>query len=598
MKASRFATLLVFAAALALLLTVWLQYRRDPFSEVLISDALSYHRWAERIVESGLSSEPVFHQAPLFPLLLAAIYRVSPGGSSPALAVLVQILLTSAAIALVVPLGRRFLGSTRAGVIGAALVLLHGPFVFHGVKLLYLPLALAGQAAAFVALGRARERPGPVRATIAGALLGLSALVRTEMLLALPVFFLALVAPMARGRRRWLPAFACLGACALAVAPATFHNLRRGDLVVVASSGGENLFIGNQRGATGDYSPIHPRAGDIFSERTLARLLAEEDEGRSLRPSQVSAHWRGKAFREVAADPAGWLALELRKLSRILQPGDPTDGYSFPLERDLYLSALHLLPLPAWTLLAAGVAGVGLAFRDRRERAWPLMAWSFIQLVTLLVFFVNTRLRLPLLYSLAPFAGLALEEGWSRWREGRDRVLLGAVAAALAALTIAGAWLTAATPRDRVRLAAVLSSRDRLDESLEVLSPVISGPDAHGLALDQAGWVHQKLGDFAEATGRYRDALAATLPEARAVQTRTRLAMVLEEQGHLEESLEQHDRAVASPEATAGTFYERGMFRLRRGNLAGAARDLRASVDLDPRWPAPRRALDRIRDGS
>jgi tetratricopeptide (TPR) repeat protein len=508
-----------------------------------------------------------------------------------------QILLTSAAIALLVPLGRRFLGSTRAGVIGASLVLLHGPFLFHGVKLLHVPLALAAQAAAFVALGRARERPGWIGATIAGALLGLAVLARTEMLLALPVFCVALASPGRWSRQRFVPAVACLAACALAVAPATVHNLRRGDFVLVASSGGENLFIGNQRGASGGYSPIHTRAGDIFSERALARLLAEEDEGRPLRPSEVSAYWRAKAIREVAAEPGGWLALEARKLGRILHPGDPTDGYSFPLERDLYLSTLHLLPLPAWTLLAAGVLGLGLALRGRRKQAWPLMAWVAIHLVTLLVFFVNTRLRLPLLYSLAPFAGLALEEGWSRWREGRDRARVAALAAALAVLTIAGGWLTAETPRDRVRLAAVLSSRGRLDESLAVLSPVLSGPETYGLALDQAGWVHQKRGDLSEAGRRYREALAAGLPEARAVQTRTRLAMVLEEQGQIEESREQHDLAAASAEATAGTFYERALFRLRRGNPAGAVRDLRAAIDLDPRWPAPRRALERIEGG-
>jgi tetratricopeptide (TPR) repeat protein len=203
-------------------------------------------------------------------------------------------------------------------------------------------------------------------------------------------------------------------------------------------------------------------------------------------------------------------------------------------------------------------------------------------------------LRLPLLYGLAPFAGIALEEGWNRWRSGKDRARVGVLAVTLGVLTVGGAWLTTATPRDRVRLAAVLSSQGRLDESLEALSPVLSGPQPYGLALDQAGWVHHKRGDLGEAAGRYREALAAGLPAARAVQTRTRLAMVLEKQGHLEDSGEQHDLAVASPEASAGTLYERGLFRLRRGNLTGAQRDLRQASELDPGWPAPRQALERL----
>jgi tetratricopeptide (TPR) repeat protein len=597
MRASPGSTLLVFAAALALLAAVGLQYRDSPFSEVLISDALSYHRWAERIAENGLAGEPVFHQAPLFPLMLAVVYRLAPDGSPPMLAVVVQVLLTAAAVALVVPLGRRFLGSERAGVLGAGLVLLHGPFVFHGVKLLYLPLALAGQAVAFVALGRAREDRGASWAAVAGALLGLAVLARTEMLLAIPVFCLALLPAGGPGRRRWIPALACLGACVLAIAPAMLHNLRRGDLVLVASSTGENLFIGNQRKATGAYSPIHPQAGDIFSERALAKLLAEQAGGRSLRPSEVSAYWRARAFDEIAADPGGWLVLLVRKSGRILDPGDPTDAYSFPLERGLHLSTLHLLPLPSWTLLATGVWGLALAMRDRRQRAWPLATWVLIHAVTLLLFFVNTRLRLPLLYALAPFAGFALEEGWKRWREGRNRIGLGALAAALLILTIAGAWLTTESPRDRVRLAAVLSSQGRLDESLEVLEPVVSGPEANGIALDQAGWVHQKRGDLAEAARYYGAALVTGLPVARAVQTHTRLARVLEALGRVEESREHHDIAVGSAEATAGAFFERGLFLQRRGDLSGAVRDLRTASDLDPGWPAPRQALERLGRG-
>ena len=49
-----------------------------------------------------------------------------------------------------------------------------------------------------------------------------------------------------------------------------------------------------------------------------------------------------------------------------------------------------------------------------------------------------------------------------------------------------------------------------------------------------------------------------------------------------------------SGHANAGTYYERGRFRLRRGETEGAIADLRAAARLDPAWPAPRQALTNL----
>ena len=138
----------------------------------------------------------------------------------------------------------------------------------------------------------------------------------------------------------------------------------------------------------------------------------------------------------------------------------------------------------------------------------------------------------------------------------------------------------------------------RLDEALEILAPHVRGPEPDPLILDEAGWVHQKRGDFAQARDRYLAAMTRKLPPERARQTRTRLAMVYEKLGQFDEAAAQHDAAVRSGHANAGTFFERGMFRLRRNDLRGGVQDLREAARLDPGWPAPRQALRTLRAGS
>jgi len=541
----------------------------------------------------------VFHQSPLFPALLSWVYALTPEPSRTAVAGLLQLLLSSIAIALLVPIGRSYLNSTAAGVAGALLALAYGPFVFYALKLFPVPLALATQAAALASLGAARQRATPLRAGLTGVCLGLACLARAEMLLFVPLALLALASPIQAARsttprRRMTSAAIGLAALIAVIAPVTAHNLRQGDFVPIASAAGENLFIGNQVTGDGGYTQLHPRAGEIFAQREQARRIAENAAGRELRPSEVSAYWRGKAWREMRESPAAWLGLESRKLRRMLHPGDPTDVYSFALERSLYLGALYLLPASAWSLLLLGAIGAWLAWSHSRNRMWPLGLLVAVQFTVLLVFFVDSRLRLPLLFFLTPFGGLAIIEGARLWRSGRQRITVLVLATLVVVSLIAGGLLTRSAPRDAVRLAAVLSQQGRLDDALAVLAHEVASADADARALDQAGWVLQKQQDYAAARKHYERALENGWTGLAARQTRTRLGMVCEQLGDQDAAAQAHDLAAAHETANAGTFFERGMFRLRSGRRDAAVQDLLEAVRRDPYWPEPRTVLQRL----
>lgn len=588
----------VFLVALCVHLLVWLQYRATPFAQTYVSDALSYHLWAERIAEHGLRAEPVFHQSPLFPLLLSWVYEAVSVSARSDWSLLFQCVISSAAIATLVPLGRLWLGSVSAGVVAAALALLHGPVVFYAMKLLPLSLALLTQAAGLVLLAIARRKGSVALAAAAGACWGLACLARTEALLFVLPALLALWCwpgdrPRSASRLRGVAAY--VAGLAIVILPVSAHNALRGDTVLLASSAGENLFIGNQRGAQGGYTALDPSAGDIFSQRIMAQRLAEQARGHSLRPSEVSAYWRGRAWEEITADPVSWVRLELTKLGRVLHPGDPTDIYSFALERSIYLPTLWALAVTPWTLFLLGGVGMALALSRAPRQTWPLAALAAIHVLLLLVFFVDARLRLPLLFTLCPFAGYSVVEAVQLWRTGRRRLPL-----LLAALTsiamLVGTLATRPTPRDAVRLAAVLSMRQSLDQSLAVLEPWLAAPTPDPLVLDQAGWVLQKQGRFREARDRYLQALERGLTGGRAGQARTRLGQVHEQLGEHAEAQAQHDAVISGDHANAGSYYERALFRLRRNDRGAAEADLREAIRLDGNWALPRETLRLLGD--
>jgi tetratricopeptide (TPR) repeat protein len=408
----------------------------------------------------------------------------------------------------------------------------------------------------------------------AGVLSGLAALARAEFVL----FILAAGILLAIRKKH---ALVFLAGAALMILPATVHNVRQGDLVLIASSGGENLFIGNQRSAEGGHTALDHRAGDIFSQRIVARELAENEAGRTLKPSEVSSYWTRRALSEITADPGGWLALLGKKLVRIVDPGDPADMYSLALERSRYLPGLYLLLLPAGFVLAAGA--VGLAASLKRKQAAPLLIFVGFHVGVLLLFFVATRLRIPLYLGLALYAGYGLDRLTAWWQDRERRPLVVALVSLILAATVAGFLRGGPSNRERVRLAAVLSTENRIDEGFELLAPVLDREPPDPILLDQAGWLLQKKHDWAGAEKLYRRALSASEDDYRKVHTRSRLAMVLERQGRLEEAAAEHDRAVASPFAQPGTWYERGMFRKRTGDPEGAQTDLARAEQLQVR---------------
>ncbi len=588
-RASALAAGALFIASALIHAILWYPYRADPFFSTLVSDAQSYHAWALRILERGLAAEPVFHQPPLFPLLVAAVYRPALALDAAQRMLVIQMLLDSLAIALIVPIGRLYLRSAAAGLAGGIVALLHAPVVFYGLKLLPIPLALATQALALLLLALARRRGRVGLDLLAGAACGLACLARTEMVLFLPVAAGALW----RGRaneplaRRVGAVLLLLIGTGLVVAPATLHNLRRGDRVLISSAAGENLFIGNQAGADGGHTPLHPQAGDLFSQRALAQRIAEQAAGRELRPSEVSAYWRGRAVQQILADPADWLVLESRKLRRVLDPGDPADMYSLLLERRHYLGALYALPLSSWGVWLLGLIGASLALRRCPQAAWPLVALVIVHLFVLLAFFASARLRVPLLFFLAPLAGLAIMEGVGRLRSGRGRPLVLGVIALLLISSIHWLFVARASTQEVIRLASVLSRESRLEEALALLDPWIAEPEPDPLALDHAGWVRSKQGDLDTAREHYLRALEIGMPAPREAQTRSRLASLYERTGALEQAAVQHDLAVAVAPSSAGAHQERAMFRLRRGQTAAAIEDLRRAADLAPGWEEP-----------
>jgi 4-amino-4-deoxy-L-arabinose transferase-like glycosyltransferase len=453
-----------------------------------LDDQVFFHGWALAVVRdqpldlasSGhefaywAAARPgVFPQDPLYPWVLAAVYRAL--GFRFDLVRWIQAALGAVAAALTCALGQRLMRGLPAALAGLA-VALHGPLVFYEAAFLREAPATALLAIVLFILDTALHPGGAphrrARALVFAAGLGLGAavLLRSNLLL----FAIGAAAWAWRAAPRSRMALVLAAGAALPVLPVVALNIARsGSAALVSSSGPYNFFIGN----------VHDAAGDSRGSRAYyAEVKASGP------PAQVPLY--RLALVDIASHPFAWLALLTRKIGLLLSAREIPDNLSYAMGRKLN-PRLALAAAEPWLLLPAALAGLALGLRQRRRLS---LLYMFVATYTASVvgFFVVSRFQLPLVPALALFVALGLDRWWTA--VGRRRFVPAAAAAAVVA--VAAAWLRPAPGGYRAidldMAAAAYFSRgmdeeaaQRRDAARRFYARAVALNPAHGHALER-----------------------------------------------------------------------------------------------------------------
>lgn len=281
----------------------------------------------------------------------------------------------------------------------------------------------------------------------AGALLGLAALVRAELLLLVFVVppWIWLRDRSARpGRRRAIAAVAFVVGAVLAVAPVTIRNATvGGDAVLISANGGINFYIGT--------NPQYRGMVGLRPGTEWERLVHEPDsEGVTEVGSAHSAYFVRKAIRTIGDAPGRNAAHAGKKLVLFWH------GHELASNADLYRTRAASPVMRALVWRAPGLyfpfgvigplclIGIAIAVR-RRHVARPLIAVVGLLVVVAVAFFVTARFRAPLLPIAIMFAAFAVETIAAELRRNRSRALVLFGAAVLPLWIVAnGDWVFAA----------------------------------------------------------------------------------------------------------------------------------------------------------
>ncbi len=634
----------IFLAALIPRLLYLRDIHAAGLGEFLRLDPLYYQEWALRIAAGDWLGREVFEMSPLYPYALGLLYRIF--GVSLTLPKVLQAVLGALTCAGTALLGRRLFGRSTGLVAGLGLAF-YGPAIYYDgqINKTTLALALTVTLAGALSLSEGR-RPGWIAA--GGFTLGLAALVHENLNVAAPVLVLWLLSPLAGGalRERLGRTALFVAAYAVTVLPVTARNVAvAGEFVLITSAGGENFYTGNNEQASGRYRPPAFVRPDPFFEHEDFRREAARRLGRPLTRKEASRFWWHEGLRFIRANPGRALWLLWDKFGVFFNGFERPDNFSYYNFR-LFSPTLALPWLSFGVVAPLALFGI-VASADRWRELIPVYAAMGAFILSALIFFIQSRYRMPAVPFFLLFAAFGLAKLADLARERRLAALGTAAAAIVAAFLFVNRDPGNAPEfhaQNDLILGELYHRADRLDEAagsfrsgLRELEPAaragnpvfarIVGAGQYGLGLTERRRGHLdeaeealraasecpdpdvradallELAALLERSGNL-PALAETLERAVAARPgefrlRLRRAETLYKLGRIDESLEVVRGALSFSPAPpssdlAEAWYGMALIQIRLGDQESALEALRRTLELNPRHPSAGRMLRRL----
>ncbi len=578
-RRTRVAVAAIVAIAFILRVVYVLESRSSPLFDAPIMDAKYHVDWASAFARGEDFQPGPFFRAPLYPWFLGVCFELF--GRDLLIPRLIQAGFGAVTTWLTYLIGARAF-DRRVGLIASIATAFSWILVFYDGELLLESLSIPlNLAALWFTLG-ANASSKPVRWGVAGAAFGLAAITRPNVLLV--AIGVALWIGWTRRSARRAAITSCgafVVGLALPILPLTIYNATVGrDRVLISSQAGVNLWIGNNPESDGSSAIVPGTREDWWGGYRDSIALAESAAGRSLKPSEVSSFYTAKSIHFWRNDTSRALSLLLKKLRLFWTDWEIGNNEEPRFFAHRFAPISKFLPYSFAIFGALAVVGVGVSLRGRGRA--PLIIFAIGYSASVVVFFVCSRYRAPIVPILAIFAARAalwiVEAVHSRAR--LELAVAGLAVAASLAVSFSppaglrrsdasGLWMLgviAATAGDHA--GAVLDYRQSLE--LEPNNYLVLRALAQSL---------RSLGKKDEAKVAYQSALAAHQDDASALDGLADLELEL---GTRDEAARLAERTIATAPFDPRGYYTLGRTRYAAGDLRGAAQQFEEALTHDP----------------
>jgi 4-amino-4-deoxy-L-arabinose transferase-like glycosyltransferase len=364
---------------------------------------------------------PIYDFTPFPAYIMALIYKAfSP---DPLNFRIFNILLGVLTCGLIYLIGQELAGRLTgfaAGLIAA----LYRPFIFFSITALKTALSVFLFAAVIYLFIIFLTRQSTFILPLLGAAAGLMLNVRANFIVVLPLIPVLILCHRYRCQNsaktisRELLLYA-LGLI-IAVSPFIIDTYRTSGRLTLTATGGFNLYIANNLlNPIPYYRPV-PFATSYPGTQAIQFVIeASQKAGRKLSPAEASSYWTGQVMQMALAQPAAILKKIGYKTLAFFNRFESADNYHIGfLSR--YVKFFKLPFFGIALILPFGFAGMVIgAVQDRRVLFLSLIFLCYGS--TLIIFFTNIRIRLPLLVILIPMAVMGFQKAIQNGRQGHRK---------------------------------------------------------------------------------------------------------------------------------------------------------------------------------
>ena len=396
--------------ALILRVMALLSLKGSIYFDFLLWDERVYHNWAANLAKGTFDSSSVYEMAPLPAYFMALIYRIfSPDVIYIRIANIIFSVLTCWLVYLIA----KELSNRKIGLIACIAATIYEPFIFYSIVPLNTAMSVFLFALACLLLVSVIGRSSMIRIFFLGIAIALAYNVRPNCLVLIPLIFVLIMWDAYRNKnsikRIAMILILYTAGVVMVQAPFMIRNYKvAGEASATPSQKGLNLFICNNL----QYGYPVPFATTVPSEMGIQFTIeASRRVGKKLSSGEASRYWTNEVIRTALEQPVVFTGKQIKKLVGFFYWYEKSDHYDIGFLSD-YVGFFKFPFLDFWLILPLGMSGMILnMFKGRKEFA--LSAMFIIYALTLVLFFTNIRVRLPLLVILIPFAVIGLHALWS-----------------------------------------------------------------------------------------------------------------------------------------------------------------------------------------
>lgn len=548
--------------------------RESPIYDHPVMDAGYHDQWARSIVDGApiADGQPYF-RAPLYPYCLASAYKVSGGNRT--LPRVVQVILGIASLALLYSIGRRLFGATAA-ILAVILGVLYPLLTYFEGELLITSVAFFLNVLLLWSLFHAERSRGAAPWLMAGFILGAAAIARPNVLLFSPLLAVWVALERRSVRRAIVPTLLVAVASLAVILPVTIRNARvGGEPVFISWQGGINFYLGNHVGADGWSATAPGIRKDWWGGYEDTQMIPQREARRRMTYGEISDYWFQRGLSFLRNNPTEGAALLAKKMYLVFSAEELSNNLILSFS-GRYSRVFRILPVAYGVLIPLALVGFWHARRNQTAR---LLVFHFAAYaLTLILFFVCSRFRIPLLPAVLLFAGEGLRVFAENVRRKKVRALLmGVWIGALLGLVnfdfgIVGP-LNLAYGLEGEGLS--LLQQERFEEAADRFRAAIAEDPESRNAHHDLGIALRSLGRPDEAVPSFRRSIALDPSNAEAYNN---LALTLSALGRNEEALRVYEQGIKADPRHPGLRVNRALLLQNEGRLEDAVSDYRAFI--------------------